>query len=86
MDFTSLQEYTSIGLEGSAVFVILVIGWKLYKMKCHSRSGCCRDKFVIETLNRAGSSSDLEFTNIRRPPTPPTPDGRKTNDIESAVI
>ena len=62
MDFTSLQDYTSIGLEGAGVFVVLVIGWKLYKMKCHSRSGCCGDRFMVETMNRAGSSSNLEFS------------------------
>jgi hypothetical protein len=31
-------------------------------MKIHSRSGCCGDKFIIETMNKAGSSRDFEFS------------------------
>ena len=37
-------------------------------MKIHSKSGCCGDKFLIETLNKAESSTNLEFSNAPRTP------------------
>ena len=60
MDFSEIGSYTSTGLEGSAVLLLVVISYKIYKMKIHTRSKCCG--FLAETLNRGGSSSDLAFT------------------------
>ena len=60
MDFEQLSTYSSLGLEGAAVVLIVVCSWKIYKMKIHTRSKCCG--FVGETLNRGGSSSNLDFT------------------------
>jgi len=60
MDFEQLSTYSSLGLEGAAVVLIIVCSWKIYKMKIHTRSKCCG--FMAETLNRGGSSSNLDFT------------------------
>ena len=67
MDFDNLGSITKIGLEGAGVLLLIVISYKIYKMKIHSRSGCCGDKFIVETLNRGGSSSTLEFSNMNKP-------------------
>ena len=66
MEFNEFSTYTKFGLESSACLLLCVIAFKIYKMKIHSRSGCCGDKLIVETLNRAGSSSDLEFTNMNK--------------------
>jgi hypothetical protein len=39
------------GIEGSFTILILVIAYKIYKMRIHTHSGCCGDKVVIETQN-----------------------------------
>ena len=62
MDFSEFSSVTTIGLESAGCLVLLVIAFKIYKMKIHSKSGCCGDRFVIETMNKAGSSRDFEFT------------------------
>lgn len=62
MDFSQLSDASTLGLESAGCLVLIVIAWKIYKMKIHSRSGCCGDSFLIETMNRAGSSRDLKFT------------------------
>lgn len=62
MDFSDFSSVTTIGLESAACLLIVVIAFKIYKMKIHSKSGCCGDRFVIETMNKAGSSRGLEFT------------------------
>lgn len=70
MDFSDVGSYTTIGLEGAGVLILVVISYKIYKMKIHTRSKCCG--FLAETLNRGGSSSDLAFT----PPEPQEMQGR----------
>jgi hypothetical protein len=60
MDFEQLSTYSSLGLEGAAVVLLIVCSYKLYKMKIHTRSKCCG--FMSETLNRGGSSSNLDFS------------------------
>jgi len=60
MDFESFSTYTSLGLEGAGVLLLVVLSYKLYKMKIHTRSKCCG--FMGETLNRGGSSSNLDFS------------------------
>lgn len=85
MEFNDFSTFTKLGLEGAGCLVLITIAFKLYRMKIHSRSGCCGDRFVVETLNRGGSSSNLEFSNMVRPSTPPINE-KKNNNLESAVI
>ena len=60
MDFSDIGQYTTLGLEGCACLLLVTISWKIFKMKIHTRSKCCG--FLAETLNRGGSSSNLDFT------------------------
>lgn len=62
MDFSEFSSVTTIGLESAACLLLVVIAYKIYRMKVHSKSGCCGDRFVIETMNKAGSSRDFEFS------------------------
>jgi hypothetical protein len=64
MEFNELSSLTTIGLEGSAVLILVTLAIKIYRMKIHTRSGCCGEHFMIETMNKADSSNDLEFTAI----------------------
>ena len=79
MDFSEFSSVTTIGLESAGCLVLLVIAFKIYKMKIHSKSGCCGDRFVIETMNKAGSSRDFEFTNKM-------PQNKPLENKSSAVI
>ena len=39
------------GLEGAGTILILVIAFKIYKMKITTHSGCCGDRVIIDTQN-----------------------------------
>ena len=65
MDFNEFSSFSKVGLEGACIMLLLTISYKLYKMKIHSRSGCCGNRFIVETMNKGSSSRDLEFTNIK---------------------
>jgi hypothetical protein len=45
---TDILEY---GVEGSFTILILVIAYKIYKMKITTHSGCCGEKFIVDTQN-----------------------------------
>lgn len=45
---TDILEY---GLEGAGTILLLVLAYKIYKMKITTHSGCCDDKVVIDTQN-----------------------------------
>jgi len=64
MEFDDLSNLTTIGLEGAGALILVALAIKIYRMKIHTRSGCCGESIVIETMNRANSSNDLEFTAI----------------------
>ncbi len=66
MEFNEFSTFTKFGLEGAGCLLLCVIAYKIYKMKIHSKSGCCGDRFVIETMNKGGSSRDLEFSNMNK--------------------
>lgn len=46
------------GLEGAGIIFLLVLAYKLYKVKIRTRSNCCDDSFNIETENE-GVSPDI---------------------------
>ena len=49
-----LQDIATISLEGSAVLLLVVITYKVYKMRIHTSSHCCGDAVNIETDNEGG--------------------------------
>lgn len=44
-------EILDYGVEGSITILILVIAYKIYKMKITTHSGCCGERFVVDTQN-----------------------------------
>jgi hypothetical protein len=66
--FNELAQISKITVEGAFVVFLVVCSYKLYKMKIHMLSRCCgkrgEEHIIIETMNKAGSSNNLEFTNL----------------------
>jgi hypothetical protein len=54
-----MTDYTDISLKGSLSIFILVICYKIYKMKIKTHSGCCGEKIIIETENTGGRDIEL---------------------------
>ena len=46
MDFSEFSSVTTIGLESAACLLLIVIAYKIFKMKIHSKSGCCGEKGI----------------------------------------
>ena len=44
------------GIEGSITILILVIAYKIYRMKITTHSGCCGEKLIIDTQNSGGET------------------------------
>lgn len=55
-----LETILESGLEGAGLILILVLAYKLYKVKIKTRSNCCDDSFNIETEND-GSDNNLDI-------------------------
>ena len=55
------DDMISLTLEGSLSLMLVVIAYKLYRMKIKSHSGCCLEKgngFVLNTQNSGVSSEN----------------------------
>ena len=66
MEFSDFQEFAKLGVEGAGCILLMVLCYKIFKMKIHSKSGCCGNRFIVETSNRGGSSRDLEFSDLEQ--------------------
>ena len=51
MDIGDVDNLGVLTLEASASALIMVIVYKIYRMKCRTRSGCCGDQLHVETEN-----------------------------------
>ena len=58
MEFSDISQYT---VEGAGSAFLIVLAWKLYKMRIASSSSCCDDHLQIRTVSRGDSSHDLEI-------------------------
>jgi hypothetical protein len=58
-ELTIVQQILSSGLEGAGLCFLLVLSYKVYKMKISTRSKCCGDNLTISTDNNGGE----EITN-----------------------
>ena len=58
MEFSDISQYS---IEGAASAFLIVLAWKLYKMRIASSSSCCDDHLQIRTVSRGDSSHDLEI-------------------------
>ena len=55
------DDMISLTLEGSLSLMLVVLAYKLYKMRIQSHSGCCLDKgngIVVNTANSGVNSED----------------------------
>ena len=55
------DDMISLTLEGSLSLMLVVLAYKLYRMKLKSHSGCCLEKgngFVLNTQNSGVSSEN----------------------------
>lgn len=62
MDFSQLGTYT---LESAGTLVLVVIAYKVYKLRVASESDCCGHAFRVKTSSRGDSSTDLELGSVR---------------------
>jgi hypothetical protein len=54
------NDILAYGVEGSVTVLILVIAYKIYKMRIHTHSGCCGDRIIIDTQNSGVQNTNIE--------------------------
>lgn len=57
---TIVEQVFTNGLEGACLILLLVLAYKIYKVKIKTKSNCC-DGFYVETEN-TGGDREFEFT------------------------
>jgi hypothetical protein len=62
MEFSQLGTYT---LESAATLLLVVLAYKVYKLRVATESDCCGHAFKVKTSNRGDSSHDLEMTGVQ---------------------
>ena len=62
MDFSQLGTYT---LESAGTLVLVVLAYKIYKLRVASESDCCGHAIRVKTSSRGDSSTDLELASVR---------------------
>jgi len=55
----SQTNYTEYTIEGSLSLLLIIMGYKIYKMRCDTRSKCCDDNIEIELHNKGNKSIEL---------------------------
>ena len=55
-----VEDFGLMSLEASTSLFIFVLAIKLYKMKIKTHSGCCGDKFEIDTENNGAKSTPMD--------------------------
>lgn len=58
-ELSLVHEILTSGLEGAGLIFLLVLSYKVYKMKIKTRSNCCGDSLNIETSNDGGNHEDV---------------------------
>lgn len=61
MDFSQLATYT---LESAGTLLLVVMAFKIYKLRIATESDCCGHALRVKTSNRGDSSHDLEMTGV----------------------
>jgi len=56
-------DYTTYTLEGACSVFVMVLGYKLYKLRCNSQSKCCGDN-VEADFHNDGGQVNLENVNV----------------------
>ena len=50
------------GLEGAGIILLLVLAYKVYKIKIRTKSMCCDDNVIIETENNGADDVAMNTT------------------------
>ena len=58
MDFSTLGNYT---LEGSGTLLLVVVAYKIYKLRVTTESDCCHHAFKLKSSSRGDSQTDLQI-------------------------
>jgi len=58
MEFENLGEYT---IEGAAALLLVVVAYKLYRLRITTESDCCHHALRLRTANRGDSNTDLQL-------------------------
>jgi len=51
------------GLEGAGIVLLLVLAYKVYKLKIRTKSMCCDDNVIIETQNNGTDDVAMDYSN-----------------------
>jgi len=54
-----MEDYTKYSLEGSVSFFIMILAYRMYRMKCRTSSNCCDDHITADFQN-SGGAGDIE--------------------------
>jgi hypothetical protein len=49
-----MEDYTKYTLEGALSFFIVVLAYRVYKLKCKTSSNCCDDNIRVDLENDGG--------------------------------
>ena len=59
-----VSQVLSSGVEGAGLVLLLVIAYKIYKVKIRTKSECCGEGFSIETSNAGGGEVELPTPSV----------------------
>lgn len=54
-----MEDYTKYSLEGACSFLIIVLSYRLYKMKCRTSSNCCDEHITADFENNGGGDIEV---------------------------
>lgn len=57
-DLSSTTTYT---LEGACSLFLMVVAYRLYRLKCKTSSNCCDDNIKLDLENGGGQNGDVEI-------------------------
>ena len=46
-----MEDYTKYTLEGACSFFIIVLAYRMYKLKCKTTSNCCDEHITVDLEN-----------------------------------
>ena len=59
MDLSNVTEYS---FQSAGAFLLVVVAYKILKMRSVTESSCCGEHFKMKAISRGGSSTDVELT------------------------
>ena len=62
MEFSEISQYS---VEGAGSAFLIVLAYKVYRLRVASSSSCCDDHLQIRTVSRGDYSHDLEIPQMQ---------------------